>query len=307
MAAARVVVLGSANMDLVVRLPRTPAVGETVFGSGFATAPGGKGLNQAVAARRAGAEVAFAGALGRDDHGAALAELLDREGIDTSAVRRVDAPTGVALISVLDSGDNSIVVCTGANAELRELDAQTRDLIAGASYLVMQFELDPGLLLEAARFARVHGVRTVLTPAPVIEHDPELVELTDLLVLNAGEAAQLSGVGDPELAAAELSRQAGAVVATLGGDGSVLARDGRVVERIPARAVAAVDTTAAGDTYVGVLTARIGSGDDLPAAMRWATAAASITVTRPGASGSMPFAAEIERVLGPSTGPPPPR
>lgn len=295
-----VVVLGSANMDLIVRLPRTPAVGETIFGSGYATVPGGKGLNQAVAARRAGAEVAFAGALGRDDHGAALAELLGGEGIDTSAVRRVDAPTGVALINVFDSGDNSIVVCSGANAELRELNAATRALIAGASHLVMQFELDPGLLLEAARFARAHGVGTVLTPAPVTEHDPELVALTDLLVLNAGEATALSGLDDPELAAADLSRRARSVVTTLGGDGSVLAEGGRVVERLAARKVEAVDTTAAGDTYVGVLTARTEAGDDLPTAMRWATAAASIAVTRPGATGSMPVVAEIEGALGSS-------
>ncbi|MEU5870277.1 ribokinase [Glycomyces sp. NPDC047369] len=292
-----VVVLGSANMDLVARLPRPPAVGETVFGSDLAQVPGGKGLNQAVAARRAGAEVAFAGALGRDAHGDALAAVLAAEGIGAAAVRRVARPTGVALIEVFASGDNAIVVCPGANAAVRDLDDAARELIAGADFLVMQFELDPAVLLEAARFARGHGARTVLTPAPVVEHDPELVALTDLLVLNAGEAVQLSGVGDPADAAAALSERAGAVVATLGADGSLLAVGGKVEERLPARRVDAVDTTAAGDTYAGVLTARLDAGDALPEAMHRATAAASIAVTRPGATASMPTAAEIEAAL----------
>ncbi|MEU6250098.1 ribokinase [Glycomyces sp. NPDC047010] len=292
-----VVVLGSANMDLVARLPRPPAVGETVFGSDLVQVPGGKGLNQAVAARRAGADVAFAGAFGRDAHGDALAAVLAAEGIGAGAVRRVGRPTGVALIEVFASGDNAIVVCPGANAAVQDLGDADRGLIAGADFLVMQFELDPAVLLEAARFARGHGVRTVLTPAPVVAHDPELIALTDLLVLNAGEAVQLSGIDDPADAAAALSERAGAVVATLGADGSLLARDGSVAERLPARRVQAVDTTAAGDTYAGVLTARLDAGDDLPEAMRWATAAASIAVTRPGASSSMPGEAEIRAVL----------
>ncbi len=294
---ANIAVLGSANMDLIARLPRPPRIGETVFGSDFTTVPGGKGLNQAVAASRAGANVAFAGAVGEDGHGETLKALLASEGIDTAAVRTVDAPTGVALINVFDSGDNAIVVCSGANAELHDLDERAREAIERAAYLVMQFELRPSLLLEAARFARSHGVRTVLTPAPVIDHDPELLELTDLLVLNAGEATHLTGIEDPEQAAIRLSHRASAVIATLGEHGSVLARDGALADRIAARKANAVDTTAAGDTYVGVLTARLGAGDDLPEAMRWATTAAAIAVTRPGATTSMPTRPEIEAAL----------
>jgi len=291
---ARITVLGSANMDLIARLPRPPRIGETIFGADFAQVPGGKGLNQAVAASRAGARVAFAGAVGEDEHGAALRTLLTAEGIDTGALRTVEAATGVALINVFDSGDNSIVVCSGANAELRDLDRATREAIERSAYLVMQFELRPSLLLEAARFARAHGVKTVLTPAPVVDHDPELLELTDFLILNAGEAAQLTGLDDPARAAAALSRRAGTVIATLGEDGSVLAQGGALRQRLPARRVRAVDTTAAGDTYAGVLTARLVAGDDLPSAMGWATTAASITVTRPGATAAMPTGPEIE-------------
>lgn len=293
----RVAVLGSANMDLVVRQPRPPEVGETIFGSGFGTVPGGKGLNQAVAASRAGADVAFIGALGRDDHGEAISALFGSEGIDASVVRRVTAPTGVALINVFDSGDNSIVVVSGANSALRGLDAPARAAISSASHLMMQFELDPSVLLEASRFARECGVRTVLTPAPVIDHDPELIRLTDLLVLNAGEAVQLSGLDDPKSAAAALSKRAHNVIVTLGADGSVAASKGQVVDRLPARRVRAVDTTAAGDTYVGVLTARWAAGDTLGQAMRWATTASSIAVTRRGASSSMPTTVEIELEL----------
>ncbi len=295
--AARLTVLGSANMDLVVRQPRPPRVGETIFGSGFSTVPGGKGLNQAVAAARAGASVRFAGAVGADPNGTALLALLNTEGIDTTAVQTSDQPTGIALINVLDSGDNSIVVVSGANSTVAALDDAIRAAITAATHLVMQFELPAATLLQAARFARGAGVRTVLTPAPVTDHDPELIALTDYLVLNAGEACELSGLSDVEQAAAALSRRAGTVIVTLGDRGSLLAADGAITARMPARAVRAVDTTAAGDTFVGVLTARIAAGQTITEAMRWATAAAAVSVTRPGATSSMPNLAEISAAL----------
>lgn len=295
--APRITVLGSANMDLIVRQPHPPALSETIFGSGFDTVPGGKGLNQAVAAARAGAAVSFAGAVGRDANGAALLELMVAEGIDVAAVRRVDEPTGIALINVMDSGENSIVVVSGANSTVRELDEANRAAITASSHLVMQFELLPATLLGAARLARQLGVRTVLTPAPVTDHDPELIELTDYLVLNAGEARQLGGEADVETAARRLSQRAGTVIVTLGAEGSLLATAGTVSGRFPARAVSAVDTTAAGDTFVGVFTARIAAGDDVVAAIGWATTAAAISVTRRGATSSMPTEAEVRAEL----------
>lgn len=294
---SRITVLGSANMDLVVRQRRQPAVGETIFGTSFTTVPGGKGLNQAIAAARAGSIVRFVGAVGRDANGEALLAALRGEGVDVAAVREVATATGVAVINVLDSGDNSIVVVPGANACVTAVDETTREVIESGTHLVMQLELDPDTLLEAASFARARGVCTVLTPAPVVPHDPQLIGLTDVLVLNAGEALQLARTSDVEAAAGALSKRARAVIVTLGAEGSVLAEAGAVVDRVPARRARAVDTTAAGDTFVGVLTARLAAGDSLRVAMEWATVASGIAVTRPGASTSMPRHDEIVKAM----------
>lgn len=293
----KVVVLGSANMDLVVRQPRLPRPGETLFGSAFRTVPGGKGLNQAVAAARAGAEVAFVGAVGRDVHGAELRRMLEAERIDASALQVVDAPTGTAHIAVVDGGENSIVVVSGANAELTSLTEAARAAIDHASALVMQFELPQSVLLEAARAARARGARTVLTPAPAQQPEPGLLELVDVLVPNADEARHLADEPDVERAAAALSRRCGTVVVTLGAAGALVAQYGRLAARIDAVPADAVDTTGAGDTFVGVLVARLTAGDRLEAALGWAATAASISVTRPGATTSMPTRAEIEAAL----------
>lgn len=291
--------LGSANMDLVVRQPRLPEPGETMFGSSFTTVPGGKGLNQAVAAARAGAAVAFAGSVGSDAYGDDLLALMGREGIATDAVTRSDDPTGTAHISVLDDGDNSIVVVSGANAA-EELTDSARTAIAEARFLVMQFERPQRLLLEASRFAREHGVTTVLTPAPASTPVDGLLALIDLLVPNAGEARELSGEDDPEDAARTLSEAlavGGRVVLTRGGDPALVARAGRLEDPIPARDVDPVDTTAAGDTFTGVLVARLAAGAEFPAAATAASAAAAISVTRPGATSSMPAWDEIAAAL----------
>lgn len=291
-----VAVLGSANMDLVVRQPRRAEPGETIFGTHFRTGPGGKGLNQAVAAARAGAEVTFVAAVGADDFGVRLRSWLQDEGIDVSRVRIADEPTGIAQITVTEDGENSIVVVAGANSR-STLDDADREAIAAASHLVVQLERPEALLREAMAFARQVGVTTVLTPAPARDGIDELVALADVLVPNEGEAALLSGESDPERAAVALSRRAGIVIVTLGARGALVAVGGGVVERVPAPAVTAVDTTGAGDTFTGVLVASLAAGDELRDALANAAAAASVSVTRHGAAESMPSADEIRAAL----------
>ena len=294
--ASRIVVLGSANVDLVVRQPRRAEPGETMFGTSFQTGPGGKGLNQAVAAARAGVDVAFIGAIGDDAFGAQLSEVLDAERIDTRGLRVTALPTGVAQITVTDDGENAITVVAGAN-ETAELRDPERALIAEASHLVVQLERPEALLIEALRHARAHGVTTVLTPAPARAPIDELLALADVIVPNAGEAALLAGVADAEEAAVSLSRTVPTVVVTRGAEGAVVAQRGEIVSRVPAAAVTAVDTTGAGDTFTGVLVARLAQGAAQADALAAASAAASLTVTRPGAAASMPTRAEIDAAL----------
>lgn len=292
-----IVVLGSANMDLVVRQPRLPHPGETMFGSSFDQVPGGKGLNQAVAAARAGGDVAFLGAVGRDVFGAAILDTLHDDGIDTHGVTEVDAATGTAHISVLDGGENAIVVVSGANAALTELDEESKRRIEDAKYVVAQFERPIELIGEAFVLARGLGIQNVLTPAPVQPVDPGLLQLVDILIPNAQEACELAGVDDETEAALALSRTVGMVVMTRGSRGALVAREGAIVLEVAPRKVEAVDTTAAGDTFAGTLIAFLAEGAALEDALDAATVAASISVTRPGATTSMPTRAEIDREL----------
>lgn len=295
--ASSVAVLGSANMDLVVRVASAVRPGETVSGSSFATGPGGKGLNQAVAAARAGADVRFLGAVGADEFGGRLRGFLLAEGIDASGLVPSAEPTGIAAITVTDDGENAIVVVAGANGDDRLSDSD-RAAIAGAGYLVVQLERPVVLVLEAMRWARGHGVTTVLTPAPVPEsHIDELVSLSDILLVNEHEAAALSGDADAAGAARVLSRAAGTVVVTLGAAGALVARDGEVAATVAARPVAAVDTTGAGDTFAGVLIAWLAAGATFHSSLEAASAAAALTVTRPGAAASMPRRADILTAL----------
>jgi ribokinase len=291
-----IAVLGSANLDLVVRQPRLSRPGETMFGSAFTTVAGGKGLNQAVAAARAGGAVAFVGAVGDDAFGAQLRERLAGDGIDLAALRTVAVATGTAHIAVLDDGENSIVVVPGANDAVDALDAADAAAIDAARFVVAQFERPLPLIRAAFARARAAGATTVLTPAPVAEPG-ELLELTDILVPNAGEACELAGVADPVEAARALSRRAATVVMTRGRDGALIATGGEVVAEVPSRAVEAVDTTGAGDTFTGVLVARLAAGDALEAAARAGAVAASIAVTRSGASSSMPTWDEVLELL----------
>ncbi|GAB2471943.1 ribokinase [Promicromonospora xylanilytica] len=300
MNAGRVVVVGSANVDLVVDVPRHPAGGETILGGDLRRSPGGKGANQAVGAARAGgADTTFVGALGHDDSAELLLASLAGAGVRTDVVERVGAPTGTALITVTSDGENAIVVSPGANSHVRVGGTQ-KDRIVAADVVLAQLEIPLDTVLAAAR-ARPDGALFVLNAAPSRALPDELWQQLDVLVVNEHEAADLvggagrgpgSGVGAEALAAALLDRVR-AVVVTLGGQGSLVAQRGVPAVRVPAAQVTAVDTTGAGDTYCGVLAAALARGAHLTDAARLAGAAGALAVTRPGAQDAVPDAAEV--------------
>ncbi|MET9321283.1 ribokinase [Streptomyces sp. NPDC003038] len=289
-----IAVLGSTNMDLVAYVPKAPRRGETVTGRAFRTVPGGKGANQAVAAARCGGEVVMIGAVGADEFGVRLRSALTAAGVETAALRTVEGASGTAHITVDDEGGNSIIVIPGANAHVTGLEAGDDSRIAAADSLLLQLELPMAAVLAGARAARTHGVRTVLTPAPAQPLPAELLAATDLLVPNEHEAAALTGLTDPYQAAAALLRDVPEVVITLGAAGALYAARGREPLTVPAPRVRAVDTTAAGDTFVGALAVALGEGRPIAHALGWASAAAALSVQRPGAQDSMPTRAETD-------------
>ncbi|AUH39026.1 ribokinase [Streptomyces sp. CMB-StM0423] len=293
---ATLAVFGSVNMDLVAYAATAPLRGETVSGREFRTVPGGKGANQAVAAARAGGAVTMIGAVGADAFGGELRAALDGAGVDTAGLRTAPGASGTAHIVVDDDGGNSIVVVPGANGTVTGLAPGDDERIAAAGTLLLQLELPMDGVVAAAEAARGHGVRTVLTPAPARPLPGRLLAATDLLVPNEHEAAALTGRSDPHQAAAALLEQVPEVVVTLGGAGSLYAARGQEPVVVPALAVRAVDTTAAGDTFVGALCVAYAEGRPMPAALAWAAAAAALAVQRPGASSSMPERAEIDRL-----------
>ncbi|MFB7373812.1 ribokinase [Streptomyces sp. NPDC056222] len=297
-----IVVLGSTNMDLVAFVPKAPARGETVTGREFRTIPGGKGANQAVAAARAGADVSMIGAVGADDFGVRLRAALEGSGVDTDLLRTAEGPSGTAHIVVDDEGGNAIVVVPGANGTVTSLDHGDEALIATADALLLQLELPLSVVTEGATTARRLGVRTVLTPAPARSLPPELLAATDLLVPNEHEAAALTGIADPHAAAAALLTLVPEVVITLGAAGSLHAARDSEPFTVPAHRVRAVDTTAAGDTFVGALAVALGEGRAVREALAWASTAAALSVQREGASSSMPYRSEIDAADGSLTG-----
>ncbi|MFF9197907.1 ribokinase [Streptomyces sp. NPDC014779] len=292
-----IVVLGSTNMDLVAYVAKAPARGETVTGREFRTVPGGKGANQAVAAARAGAEVSMIGAVGADDFGVRMRAALEHSGVDTDLLRTVEGPSGTAHIVVDDEGGNAIVVVPGANGTVTSLDHGDEALIGTADALLLQLELPLSVVVEGAVAARERGVRTLLTPSPVQPLPPELLAATDLLVPNEHEAAALTGETDPAAAARALLDQVPEVVVTLGAAGCLHAVRGGEPLTVPAPRVRAVDTTAAGDTFAGVLAVALTEGRPMPEALAWASAAAALSVQHEGASTSMPYRAAIEAAL----------
>jgi len=280
-----VCVVGSANLDLVATTDRLPGPGETVLGSDFAEHPGGKGLNQAVAAARAGARTAFVGAVGDDDAGRRLLGVMAGDGID--ATRVADAgtvPTGRALIGVSSAGENSIIVVPGANATV------AIESIPTATVVLAQLEVPLEAVVRAFELARACGATTVLNPAPARPLEPALLALCDVVVPNEHEAELLGGVG------ALLAAGARAVVVTLGANGAALhTADG--VSMVSPFAVDAIDTTGAGDTFCGSLSARLALGEPIDVALRYASAAAALSTTRRGAVPSVPRADEVAAML----------
>lgn len=298
---ADVVVLGSFMMDLVIRVPRRPNTGETLVGHRLDQFLGGKGFNQAVAAARAGATTAMIGRLGADEYGRQFRDQLERDGIGaTGVVTDPDEGTGIGAPLVEDSGDNSIVIIPRSNANVVRDDVEAASsVIAGARVLLLQLELPIEASVAAAAAAKAAGVTVVLNPAPAVADLSAFIGLVDVLVPNEVESAMLTGIdGDALGAAKELqSRFECAVVVTLGERGSLVLQAEGVHESIPAHPVEVVDTVGAGDAYCGTLGARLAAGDSLLAAARYAGAAASLSVTRPGAEPSLPTAAEVEGLL----------
>ncbi|MER5614455.1 ribokinase [Streptomyces sp. NPDC002215] len=290
----RIAVLGSTNMDLVAYVERAPERGETVTGREFRTVPGGKGANQAVAAARAGGEVMMIGAVGDDEYGAVLRAGLEHAGIDTDLLHTAEGPSGTAHIVVDDTGANSIVVIPGANGTVTAIGPGEMATIAEADLLLLQLELPLSAVIEGAKAAHAQGVRTILTPSPVQPLPCELLDCVDLLIPNEHEAAALSGFTDPHAAAQHLLSQVPAVVITLGSKGCLYAARGGEPVVLPAPEVTAVDTTGAGDTFVGTLAVALGERRPVPQALAWASAAAALCVQRPGASASMPYRTEID-------------
>jgi ribokinase len=284
-----VVVAGSVNVDLVVRVDRRPAAGETVLGSDLATHPGGKGANQAVAAARLGGRVAFLGRAGTDGHGDLVRDTLRRDGVDIEYLITTPGPNGVALITVDPSGDNSIIVAPGANARVTERDvAAARPLFAAASVVSLQLEIPQDAVLAAARIAAEEGARVVFNLSPAAAVPDELIALCDPLVVNEHEAEFL---GDARPAGL-LARGARSVVITRGADGAVVA-DADGVTEVPSPRADVVDTTGAGDAFTGALCLRLARGDDLTTAARLAARVGAAAVRKAGAQSSFPTLDEL--------------
>jgi ribokinase len=297
----RVLIVGSANVDFTIAADRLPTPGETVTNGTLLVNHGGKGANQAVAARRLGAEVRLIGCVGDDASGRAVRAALAAEGVGTDGVATdTAAATGTALILVDREGRNQIAVAPGANRALTVGHTRARgDDFAWAEILVASCEVPLETVRCALELARRRGIPTILNPAPVPELGLDFLELVDYLTPNAGEAARLSGVaGDAAAAAAALrARGARCVVVTLGERG-VLACGETLLCHIPAFRIDAVDTTAAGDAFNGALAVAVTEGRQLAAALRFASAAAAITCTRRGAQVSLPARGEVERLAG---------
>ncbi|MDQ0777118.1 ribokinase [Streptomyces aurantiacus] len=298
-------VVGSANADLVVGVARRPGAGETVLGSDLALHPGGKGANQAVAAARLGARTALLARVGDDAHGRLLLDSQRAAGVDTAGVLVGGAPTGVALITVDPSGDNSIVVSPGANGRLTPHDiraAPAAALLAASRIVSAQLEIPLETVTEVVRTLRAGTrfvPRFVLNPSPPRELPPDVLAACDPLIVNEHEARVLLGAdagGTPEeWAGALLALGPRSVVVTLGEEGALVA-DVSGTARVPAVKVNAVDTTGAGDAFTAALAWRLGAGESLADSAAYAARVGAVAVTRQGAQASFPTAEEVAAV-----------
>lgn len=297
-----IVVFGSLNMDLVAQVPRLPQVGETLLGTSFATVPGGKGANQAVAAARLGAPTTMVGRVGDDSFGPLLCDSLRVAGVNTDLVVAAHGPSGVALIAVDGAGENQIVVVPGANGHVDTPDVDRLPLMAEPSILLMQFEIPLMAVQAAAERASEHLV--IVDPAPARTDLPaSFYGLVDILTPNQTEASQLTGVQVHDAAtameAAQILRQRGTstVIVKLGSQGAVAISKSEVFH-LPAFQVTAVDTVAAGDAFNAGLAVALWEAKSLREAVKWASAVAGLSVMKAGAQPSMPTRDQVKDFLG---------
>lgn len=298
---ANVVVIGSLNMDLVTRAPRLPRGGETLIGHSFATVSGGKGANQAVAAARLGAQVSMVGCVGNDEYGVQLHDALLAEQIDCQALSVVEDSSGVALIVVDDNSQNAIVIVAGANGSMTPAVIDRFDaVLKAADVIICQLEIPDATVGHALKRGRELGKTVILNPAPASRPLPaDWFAAIDYLIPNESEAAALSGLPVDSLETAEkaaahlISLGAGKVIITLGAQGSLFA-NGTGYQYFPAPKVKAVDTTAAGDTFVGGFAAALAAGKTEDEAIRFGQVAAALSVTRAGAQPSIPTTSDVQ-------------
>ncbi|MDF9845344.1 ribokinase [Paenibacillus sp. PastF-1] len=305
-----IVIIGSLNMDMVVRTSRAPEAGETLFGQAFALSPGGKGANQAAAAARLGAEVTMIGRVGKDGFGREMLEVMRKEGVHTEYIGQSETQaTGVASIVVDGEGENRIIVVPGANLEMgREDIAALEPVIRQAEMVVMQLETDLSMCEEAASMAHSHGIPVILNPAPARVLTDELLQHVAYLTPNETEAGILAGMAVNSIAdaeqAAQLLLQKGVenIIVTLGSKGALIVNHAGS-QHIPGFPVQAVDTVAAGDSFNGALAYQLTSGKTLTEAVRFANAVGALAVGKQGAIPSLPQLVEVEQFLKESSRP----
>lgn len=303
MTKSTILVIGSANMDLVVSTPRFPQPGETVFGSKFGMHPGGKGANQAVAAAKLGGDVHFFGKMGNDLFRDKLCAGMQKDGVQLDHLLiDPDESTGMALITVEGSGQNEIVVVSGSNMNLSPTDiAGNRAVFSGAKIVLLQLEIPLDTVIQAARLAKEHGALVILNPAPARELPQQLLSLVDYLTPNETEAELLTGQAVHDQASAQaaakklLATSVKNVIVTMGEKGALLVSQAKA-ELFPPKKVQVVDTTAAGDAFNGALAFSLASDKNLEEAIRFANSVAAYSVTKMGAQSSMPTMEELKRM-----------
>ena len=297
-----IVVIGSLNMDLSIRVPRIPLPGETISGGNLITFAGGKGANQAAACAHLGCQVTMVGAVGQDDFGQRMKEGLRKIGVNVSFIREEAAiPSGTAMILVDEAGENVIVLSPGANSNVR-IDPVVEEIIHSAKILLLQLEIQPEIVIQAINIASDAGVPVLLNPAPAIHLPPEIFSKVDFLIPNETEASIMSGVDVVDIASAEraanllLERGTRNVIITMGANGAFWAT-AHSTQVIPAMKINPVDTTGAGDAFIGGFAAALVDGKTIESALHIASAAGALAALKVGAQSSLPNRQELEQFL----------